>query len=448
MDCWIVVVDDEPISLTNAKTLLEEENIRVSCLTSGKSLLKYIEKYSPDLVLLDVMMPEMDGFETYEALRNREDELGKNHIPVIFLTADYDSDSEQRGLKIGASDFIRKPFNKDILKKRIQNTIANSRTIESLTEEATIDQLTGFLNKAIGTKKISDLCNENTGSLMLFDLDSFKLVNDLYGHDMGDQVLQAFADIVRKNTRETDTISRIGGDEFLGFFPGIIEESAVFSLTERLNKQLFEEAARLMGDDNGIPLGISIGVVFVPEYGRDFDSLFALADTSMYSVKQNGKHGYSIYDLSEQEEQLAGDLEDQMERILKTIEERNEKTGALLLGRESFSIAYRFIIRFYKRYGGSDVRIIFSISSDGSDPSYSIPEISAQFGLVLQNILRSSDLIMQNRSDQFFVLLTERSKFEAEAVIQRVLRAWNNTEYSKGVNISYFFRATDYSGEI
>ncbi len=137
-----------------------------------------------------------------------------------------------------------------------------------------------------------------------------------------------------------------------------------------------------------------------------------------------------------------------MERILKTIEERNEKTGALLLGRESFSIAYRFIIRFYKRYGGSDVRIIFSVSSDGSDPSYSIPEISAQFGLVLQNILRSSDLIMQNRSDQFFVLLTERSKFEAEAVIQRVLRAWNNTEYSKGVNISYFFRATDYSGEI
>ncbi|MCR4807130.1 MAG: GGDEF domain-containing protein [Lachnospiraceae bacterium] len=180
----------------------------------------------------------MDGFETYDALRTLEDKIGR----------------------------------------RIDNTITNSKTIESLTEEAMVDKLTGFLNKARGTDRISKLCTRKTGSLMIMDLDSFKLVNDLFGHEMGDRVLKAFADIVRKNTRETDTISRIGGDEFMAFYEDLTDESAVASLTLRLNAQLSEEAARLMGEDHGIPLGISIGVVMVPKHGREYESLFSLAD--------------------------------------------------------------------------------------------------------------------------------------------------------------------------
>ena len=184
MDYWIVVVDDEAVSLIEAKCLLDEENMRVSCLRSGRNLLKFIERHTPDLILLDILMPEMDGFETYHALRRYEEQTGRSNIPVIFLTGEEDRETERRGLKAGASDFIHKPFDRDILLSRIKNTIMNHKTIESLEEEVTVDKLTGFLNKASGSEKIEKLCRETRGALLVMDLDNFKLVNDLFGHDM------------------------------------------------------------------------------------------------------------------------------------------------------------------------------------------------------------------------------------------------------------------------
>ncbi|MBR5419864.1 MAG: response regulator, partial [Lachnospiraceae bacterium] len=231
MGFWIVVVDDEPLSLTNAKAMLNRHDMRVSCLRSGQDLLRFMEKNSPDLILLDILMPGMDGFDTYRALRQFEEGAGRAQIPVIFLTGEDNHETERRGLKAGASDFIHKPFDEDILLKRIHNSIVNSKTIESLTEEATLDRLTGFLNKASGTEKVSGLCRETTGALMILDLDNFKLVNDLYGHDMGDRVLVEFASIFRYNVRKEDVISRIGGDEFLAFFPQMTHREEVAAFT-------------------------------------------------------------------------------------------------------------------------------------------------------------------------------------------------------------------------
>ena len=110
MAYWIVVVDDEPLSLTNAKNLLREQNMRVSCLRSGKDLLEFMKTHEPDLVLLDILMPDLDGFETYRALRQYEEREGKPQTPVIFVTGEDNSEAERRGLKAGASDFIHKPF--------------------------------------------------------------------------------------------------------------------------------------------------------------------------------------------------------------------------------------------------------------------------------------------------------------------------------------------------
>ncbi|MCR5651230.1 MAG: response regulator [Lachnospiraceae bacterium] len=150
----IAVVDDEALSLTNAKNMLESEDMRVSCLRSGSDLMKFVLKNTPDLILLDILMPDMDGFETFDRLREFEDNAGRPHIPVIFLTGENDSETEMKGLKLGASDYIRKPFDRDILIRRIENTINNNKTIETLTEEAKVDKLTGFLNKSRGTERI------------------------------------------------------------------------------------------------------------------------------------------------------------------------------------------------------------------------------------------------------------------------------------------------------
>ena len=441
MEYSIAVVDDDFLMLENVRMLLSEEKMQVVCMDSGERLLKYIENNTPDLILLDILMPKMDGFDTYIELRKFEDHTGRKHIPVIFMSGDDSSASEEMSLVLGASDFITKPFNKDVLVRRIDHTIRNSKTIEDLKEEATLDKLTGFFNKPKGTDRVSKLCKRKTGALAVLDLDSFKLVNDLFGHDMGDQVLRSVADVIRKNTRETDTLCRIGGDEFMAFFDDLTDRRVISSLSKRLNKELSEEAARLMGEDHGIPLGISMGVVMIPENGRDYEALFPMADGELYKVKQNGKHGYSIYSESaDQEAQEEEDSLEKLERIEKILEERNDKDGALILGKDTFAVAYRFIMRLYRRYGGSAALLLFDLSPiEGEGLNYLMDAVT-QFNTILEKTLRMSDIVMQSGSHGFFVLVTECTEPDVENAIRRIMEAYNNTEFSGRVKVEYVFK--------
>jgi diguanylate cyclase (GGDEF)-like protein len=380
-------------------------------------------------------MPDMDGFETYRVLRQYEEEHERNQTPVIFLTGENNSETERRGLKAGASDFIRKPFDKDILIKRVKNTIDNNKTIESLTEEATLDKLTGFLNKASGTEKITELCRTVNGALMVMDLDNFKLVNDLYGHDMGDRVLVAFSGIVRLNVRNDDVVCRIGGDEFMGFFTDMDKEDSVASITQRLNDQLAEEAIVLMGKDHGIPLGISIGAVFTNENQKDYQILFQYADNALYEVKQEGKHGYRIYDPDTSPGNIREDIDRELARIIKIMAERTEGKGALLLGQEAFLSNYRFIERFLSRYGGNAVRILFSLSSEEKGVLFS--EMVSEFGNTLQNTLRKADIVIRWQHNMYFVVLPMFFHDNINILTDRIMKEWSLTGYQDRIKIEY-----------
>ena len=137
------------------------------------------------------------------------------------------------------------------------------------------------------------------------------------------------------------------------------------------------------------------------------------------------------------------DLEQEIERLSTIVEERNEGGGGLLLGREDFSTVYRFTMRFYKRYGGASVRILFSLKAKEENRK-GLAETGVAFGGFLQKELRRSDLIMQHRTNQFFVVLNERTKVEADVVIQRILTGWEASGLGKGVLVELSFRSTDY----
>ena len=429
MSYWIIVVDDDALSLMNAKNLLSSDDIRVSCLRSGGDLVKFMEKNSPDLILLDILMPEMDGFETFHALRTQEENLGRVKTPIIFMTGENGTETERRGLKAGASDFIRKPFNQDVLLSRVYNTINNSKAIESLTEEATLDKLTGFLNKSSGTVKIANLCLKEEGSLMILDLDNFKLVNDLYGHDMGDKVLESFAQIIRRCTRTEDLTCRIGGDEFLTFFCNLKDKNSVEALSTRLNDQLSEECRKLMGNSFNIPIGISIGAVMIPENGTDYHHVFNCADAALYKVKQNGKHGYEIYspmiigtDVECNEENLRKELKS----ITHVVEERGDGTGAQILGLDAFISSYRYIMRHVKRYRENVTNILFSLIPQNKEDD--ISDIVTEFGHILQEVLRRSDIILHSKPNQFFLMLPGLNSENTNIVTDRILKKWANME--------------------
>lgn len=437
MDCWIAVVDDEDVSLTLAKVILGSEGMQVSCLKSGAELLKFMERNSPDIILLDVMMPEMDGFETLKRLREFEEKNGRKQTPVFFITGENDSEAEHEGLRIGASDYIHKPINKDILIRRIQNTVTNSRKIESLTEDATTDKLTGFLNKTAGIEKIREKCRSVTGALMMMDLDSFKLVNDLYGHEIGDKIIVAFSEVVKKNIRNADIICRTGGDEFVGFFSDLTEELPVAALTGRLNAQFLKRSYEVLGQDHGIPLGISIGVVMTPANGRDYDALIKLADEAMYEVKDRGKHGYYIYRDEGSEKSDGDDPVTELSRLVKIIEERNDSGEALILGMESFSSVYHFIMRFNRRYDGKAVLILFVISVRDPEDEGMLKSVMADFGNIMKSTMRRSDLILQSKSNQYLLLLPMMTEPNAERVVQRIMEAWEKCPSHELAGIEY-----------
>ena len=418
---WIIVVDDDTANLKMAGHILSKNNMRVTALKSGSSFLEYVDSNGvPDLVLLDIKMPVMDGFETLGKLRQMEQMKGLMKTPVIFLTADEDADTETKGFEVGVSDFIRKPFNPDVLLRRINNIMSNSQEIHDLKSEATIDKLTGLFNKGATSVELSRMCSEKSGCLMMIDLDSFKLVNDLYGHEMGDKILTSFSDIIRESLPEGSKCGRIGGDEFVAFASGVNSDLLIAEISRKINEDLVRSAKDLMGEDNGIPLGVSIGGIFVPRHGNDYNSLLKLADKALYSVKKNGKHGYNLYS-GEAEDDESSSVSD-IKAISEILGERSVHNVALQLDKDSFSSVYRYIVRYIMRHHINACKLLFTLSpADGrADTEYydSVDE----FGNHIRESLRKSDIFMRNNKNQYFVFLTDIRADSVDKVIAHITR--------------------------
>ena len=422
---WIIVVDDDTSNLKMAGHILSKANMRVTALRSGQSLLDYVgEKGFPDLILLDINMPEMDGFETLMRLRGYENELGREEIPVIFLTADDTPDTETMGFEVGVSDYIKKPFDPEVLLRRINNILSNREKMLNLKAEASTDKLTGFLNKMSGKNEFGRICASGEGALLMIDLDSFKLVNDIYGHDMGDRVLISFAGILTRVLPEGSICARMGGDEFEAFVPGITGDESISKISAEVNSQMMSEAKQMMGEDMEIPLGASFGVAFVPEFGKDHDVLEKLADKAVYSVKQHGKHGYAVYSGTGQDddEESAGM---DIHTVSKILDERNIPNNALCLDKDSFLYVYRYIMRYLARNQGTACKVLLDLEPVDKENEESFKEMCEAFGEHIGESLRKSDLFMKSRFNRYFILLSDIREDYIEKVVGELLKGWH-----------------------
>ncbi len=443
---WIVIADDNLTCMATAGDSLKKQGMRVSMVSSGEELMSFLERNKPDLILLEYELPGMDGFETYDRIREFEDKEGRRQTAVIFTAENADSETEEQGLKMGALDFIKKPYNEDVLARRISNAVKNIKTIENLTDEAMIDKLTGFINKTNATEKMTHLCKKQKGVLLVMDLDNFKLINDFYGHEMGDRVLTAFADITRRNTRVYDVLCRIGGDEFCGFFRNVTEEEVVSGLISRLNDQIREECVRLIGDDFNIPIGVSAGVVFVPDYGTEYSELFQIADRMLYQVKQSGRHNYAVYQPGEDGEMSSEyDTEQELARLTQLFGERTEAGRALLVGQDPFTWIYRYMLRFMKRYKKTAMKLLFTLTFSEGISSEAVEVITAKFSDTLQVALRKSDIITQSRKNQFFLFLPDLKETDGPAVIQRILSMWEKHPEHEKVRLTHTMEYVDFA---
>lgn len=298
----ILLVDDTPVNLEIAGKTLEREGYDLYIADSGKAALELVETTDFDLILLDIMMPEMDGFETYARIRQ-----GANHkdVPIIFITAKVDIESLVQGFELGAVDYIRKPFNELELKARVKTHVELKKVREELEQKnaslqqayqilevsATTDSLPQVFNRREMAKRLeyeqtNHERNHRSFAIIIADIDYFKKVNDTYGHECGDKVLVAVAQLLKSNTRKIDCVARWGGEEFLLLLPET-DAAGAAKLAEKLRK-IIEDTVFYHGNAE-FRITITFGVC---EYKRNLtlDQLIASADNALYEGKAAGRN--------------------------------------------------------------------------------------------------------------------------------------------------------------
>ena len=292
-ECNVLIVDDEPMSRMLLESILESV---FTCATveSGEEAISYCEANLPDLVLLDMNMPDIDGLDVCTALKASPE---TNHIPVIFVTSTMDIESENACWEVGASDFVMKPVNASTLTHRIRTHLQNKLRTEFLEMMTFHDQLTGLYNRMYLTNEIPLLIkqvardNGTVGAIMI-DIDYFKLFNDTYGHLEGDICLQKVAQTVSDTVkRPKDAVIRFGGEEFLVVLPYIDHQG-----TKLVAHQLVEAVAHAkIPHGKGIENRVSISAGFAVWKATDVveDDVAALiedADISLFEAKELGRN--------------------------------------------------------------------------------------------------------------------------------------------------------------
>ena len=284
----VIVTDDEPLLRTFISALLEEMASVVEA-ENGEQVLDLVSQAEPDLILLDVEMPGMSGYETCEKLKSNPQTAG---IPVIFITGREDAHDEEHGLVIGGVDYIKKPLSPGLVKARINNQLQLIRYQRELERLATTDQLTELWNR----RHLLEIAGNELGryrryghtfSTTLFDIDHFKTLNDTYGHAAGDYALRECARFLSETVRSQDTLARVGGEEFCVLLPDTDAEGAR-QMAEKMRHRV--EEIEIAYDDAMISFTISIGVTEVHDDDENFETMLARADEALYSAKANGRN--------------------------------------------------------------------------------------------------------------------------------------------------------------
>jgi len=318
----ILVVDDSRIVLTMVTDVLEADGYRVRQAENGRIALAMVAERKPDLILLDVMMPEMDGYEVCGALR-RDPE----YIPVLMLTAKGDVQDLVKGLDAGADDYISKPFDHVELLARVKSLLrirslqkrlylqnleleaknqqleAAAHQLDALNRELRLLSVTDGLTRAYNHRHFQERLKnefararryEEPLSCVLIDIDHFKAVNDAWGHPVGDRVLVRLVELLKEGVRGEDLVARYGGEEFALLLPKTDAGHARY-LAERLRERVDAERVAVSREET-VSITISAGVAdFAPGGAlQDPDDLLQAADAALYRAKTRGRNRVEV----------------------------------------------------------------------------------------------------------------------------------------------------------
>ena len=292
----ILVVDDSEPNLILLRSLLLLEGYRVTAARNGLEALEAALAEPPDLVLLDVLMPEMSGYEVCQRLKAHP---STSDVPIIFVTAKGEVNERVIGLEVGADDYISKPYHPDELRARVKAALRTKTARDRLRQEreemaaqAITDSLTGAFNRRFLNARLDEeveRARRYGGELacLMLDLDYFKTVNDRFGHATGDLVLRDFVDQVRQCLRSSDLLARYGGEEFTIVATGTGLQGAL-TTAEKLRRFVQDQEFRTVRGER-LRLTTSVGVASL-RLEETSETLLARADQALYEAKRQGRN--------------------------------------------------------------------------------------------------------------------------------------------------------------
>ena len=296
MNNTLLIVDDDKINLTALSHILRKE-YTIHEASDGESALRAAQEYVPDLILLDILMPGMDGYQVFSALQNSDITA---HIPVIFITGLDNPHAEQKGLELGAVDYIHKPFVDILVKLRVRNQIQIINQMRTIEQLSMIDQLTNIPNR----RHFDNTMESEWGRaarehlpicFLLIDVDHFKAYNDAFGHQQGDRALCQIARVIIQTLkRATDFAARWGGEEFAVLLPNT-DAGGGLEIGEQMRKNI-EEMEILLEDGSVTKLTASVGVnAHKPAPSCSVGKFFSQTDKALYEAKNAGRNRVRLY---------------------------------------------------------------------------------------------------------------------------------------------------------
>jgi len=284
----ILIVDDEELIREFLASILSRY-VNIIKASSGEQALNKVQTCNPDLVILDVQMPGMNGYETCRILQDNDK---TKNIPIVFITANNTNEDEEKGLEVGATDFIRKPISPKIVCTRVSNILKLHAATRKLEILALTDPLTGAYNRRhffeAGETELKRSKRYNTTfSVMMLDIDHFKQVNDTHGHNAGDLALKETVRVISEALRKEDTLGRLGGEEFAVILPETNAEGSKL-VAERIRMSIGE--IKINTDVGKLMFTISIGISEVSKENENIETVLANADQGLYAAKEEGRN--------------------------------------------------------------------------------------------------------------------------------------------------------------
>ncbi|MBR6664609.1 MAG: diguanylate cyclase [Lachnospiraceae bacterium] len=427
----ILIVDDDNMNCILAKHALVQE-YELAMAYSGTEALEYLEEELPDLILMDIEMPEMDGKEAAKRIKEKDE---WKSIPIVFLTADSNPMTEAECLSFGADDFITKPFVPDVMRSRVGKILdahEKRKDLETLLEQNTqkslTDALTGLNNRPFLEKKLGELINDDrSGTLFMIDLDNFKKMNDTYGHMVGDEVLKTFAEVLKMFARKDDILCRLGGDEFVTFYTDLTDREIVAQKATDIIR-IFSDKMGAMGYGGIVSVSIGAKITLGEE---SFEELYDRADKTLYLVKNGGKNAYRIYDenIDESADKISQiNTNATLERIHNMMmQDMAENKGAFHVEYNEFKKMYDFAMRCVIRNRRKVQIVLFTIEA----PEEVQEKAMDVFIQSVISSLRNVDTGTQYSSTQYVLIIMDADLADGREVAGRVIGRFH--EINNGV---------------